>query len=80
MTCRGKVTGGVVVLEKPDLLPEGAVVQVQPVQETNVQEDKDEKELQDLRQTLLRWSGTVSGLPPDMARNHDHYLHGRPKK
>ena len=29
---------------------------------------------------LKRFSGAVQGLPSDMARNHDHYLHGRPKK
>jgi hypothetical protein len=27
-----------------------------------------------------RFAGTVRGLPPDMALNHDHYLHGLPKK
>jgi mRNA-degrading endonuclease RelE of RelBE toxin-antitoxin system len=29
---------------------------------------------------LKKFAGTVRGLPSDMARNHDHYLHGRPKK
>jgi hypothetical protein len=24
-------------------------------------------------------AGSVEGLPPDMARNHDHYLYGTPK-
>jgi hypothetical protein len=28
---------------------------------------------------LLRVAGTASGLPPDMAENHDHYLYGTPK-
>ncbi len=40
----------------------------------------DDQELQELRQTLLRWAGKAKGLPADMARNHDHYLHGRPKQ
>jgi len=31
-------------------------------------------------QRLKRFAGAVQGLPSDMARNHDHYLHGRPKK
>jgi hypothetical protein len=26
---------------------------------------------------LKRFAGAVRGLPSDMARNHDHYLHGR---
>jgi len=28
-------------------------------------------------QGLKRFAGAVRGLPSDMARNHDHYLHGR---
>lgn len=27
---------------------------------------------------LLQVAGTAEGLPRDMARNHDHYLHGSP--
>jgi len=29
---------------------------------------------------LKQFAGAVRGLPSDMARNHDHYLHDRPKK
>jgi hypothetical protein len=29
---------------------------------------------------LKQFAGAVCGLPSDMARNHDHYLHGRPRK
>ncbi len=28
---------------------------------------------------LLEFAGTAEGLPRDMARNHDHYLHGTPR-
>jgi hypothetical protein len=24
--------------------------------------------------------GAVDGLPPDFAKNHDHYIHGTPKR
>jgi len=27
-----------------------------------------------------KFAGTVRGLPADMALNHDHYLHGLPKR
>lgn len=27
-------------------------------------------------EALLEVAGTVEGLPPDYAENHDHYLHG----
>jgi hypothetical protein len=29
---------------------------------------------------LRRLAGSVQNLPSDMALNHDHYLHGRPKQ
>lgn len=29
---------------------------------------------------LLEVAGTAEGLPADLARNHDHYLHGAPKR
>jgi hypothetical protein len=29
---------------------------------------------------LRKFAGAVRGLPSDMAANHDHYLHGRPKR
>ena len=29
---------------------------------------------------LLEYAGTAEGLPPDMAAQHDHYLHGTPKR
>jgi hypothetical protein len=29
---------------------------------------------------LLEFAGTAEGLPRDMARNHDHYLHGTPRQ
>ena len=31
-------------------------------------------------QALLEVAGTVEGLPPDYAENHDHYLHGRSRR
>lgn len=31
-------------------------------------------------QALLEVAGTAEGLPQDMAQNHDHYLHGTPKR
>jgi len=29
---------------------------------------------------LGKWAGKADGLPPDLAENHDHYLHGRQEK
>ena len=72
MTYRGRVKGGVVVLEPGMQLEEGSEVLVEPVAGSDVYAS--------LRQGLLELAGTVKGLPVDMARNHDHYIHGTPKK
>ena len=72
MQLEGTVQNGVVVLDRQDVLPEGARVAVE-LQEAP-------KNHPTLRERLLRLAGTVDDLPPDMARNHDHYLHGAPKK
>jgi hypothetical protein len=80
MTYRGKVSRGVVILDNPAALPEGTLVEVQPTHEPGGQGSGGSQEVKDLREMLLRWAGKARGLPPDMARNHDHYIHGRPKK
>ncbi len=67
----GTIRNGLVVIEKGRELPEGTRVRVVPV---------DESPRDTLGQRLLRFAGTAKGLPSDMARNHDHYLHGAPKK
>lgn len=77
MTYRGKIRNGVVVLEDPKALPEGTLVRVEPVEESAPSKDRD---LDDLWDSLLRLAGSAKGLPRDMARNHDHYLHGGPKR
>ena len=63
---------GVVVLENGDSLPEGTRVRVLTVEPGFSGET--------LRQRLLKFAGTAKGLPSDMAENHDHNIHGRPKK
>jgi len=69
MEYRGTVRNGVVVLESGEKPMEGTPVRVVPVEEPptwgEVFEDV---------------TGKAVGLPPDMARNHDHYLHGLPKR
>jgi hypothetical protein len=72
MSYIGTVTHGVVVLPADAKLEEGTQVRVEPVAE--------EPKVQTLGQRLMKFAGIAKGLPSDMARNHDHYLHGRPKK
>jgi len=33
-----------------------------------------------LKEVLKEFIGAAEDLPSDLARNHDHYLHGAPKK
>ena len=64
----GKVSGGVVLLPPEADLPEGTPVRVQAVVPKR------------LSQRLQNVIGIVRGMPPDWAENHDHYIHGTPKK
>jgi len=66
MTYTGTVQGGVIVLKAGSCLPDGTTVRVEPVEAGD--------DLERLRKGLLELAGTVSG-PPDLARNHDHYIH-----
>jgi len=75
MEYTGTVTKGVVVLDNGNALPEGARVRVTLTEPP----PKTERE-KTLGQRLLKFAGSVEGLPNDLAENHDHYLHGRPKK
>lgn len=72
MTYRGHVQGGVVVLDEDASLPEGTAVRIEI--------ERDEDNIRTLREGLRRLAGTVQGLPFDMARNHDHYIHGAPRQ
>jgi hypothetical protein len=79
MTYRGRVENGVVVLEPGVHLREGADVRVEPVPEAaGISEGS--QEARQLREGLLAFSGVVKDGPSDFARNHDHYLHGTPRK
>lgn len=68
MTYHGKVKAGTIVLDDAPDLPEGADVQVE-VLEVSEQPST-------LGQRLMKYAGQATGLPSDLARNHDHYLHG----
>jgi len=79
MSFRGHVQGGIVVLDEPHALPEGAEVRVELLS-GDLEPPLVDQEGQTLGQKLLKYAGRVSGLPADLAQNHDHYLHGTPKR
>jgi len=68
MVYRGQVKNGVIVVEGNAHLAEGTVVNVETVED------------EPLGKKLMKFAGTVKDLPEDMAENHDHYIHGTPKK
>lgn len=72
MEYRGQVKDGVVVFEA-EAPPEGAAVRVQLIPTTAASPPT-------LWDKLRKYAGTVTGLPPDMARNQTHYIHGGPRK
>ena len=70
MSFQGHIVNGVVVFDGPMSLPEGTEVRVEPVAAP-------------ARKTLAERYKNIIGaveLPEDMAENHDHYVHGTPKK
>jgi hypothetical protein len=72
MTYRGRVKNGVIVLDPPATLPDGAEVEVSPTSSESLGPTWSE--------VFKDIVGKAEGLPTDMARNHDHYLHGAPKR
>jgi len=72
----GNVKYGMIVLEDAIELPEGAEVLVELIPQRNA--EPIEREIPTLYERLKPVIGKATGLPPDFARNHDHYLHGKP--
>jgi hypothetical protein len=71
MVYRGKVKDGVVVLDSAATLPDGLEVEVRVPDS-----DDDGPTLFERLEAVI---GISRGLPTDLARNHDHYIHGRHK-
>jgi len=70
MTYRGHIKNGQITLDEPAQLPEGAEVSVEVVES---------QAKRTIWEKLLSIAGTVEG-PEDWAENHDHYIHGTPKR
>lgn len=75
MTLEGTVKDGVVVLDPPAQLPEGVRVEVVPKESRS-----DASEPQPTLIGLLKLAGIAKDLPADFAEQHDHYIHGTPKR
>jgi hypothetical protein len=77
MTFQGRIQNGVVVFNEPIPLVDGTPVEVK----AEVSAAEKVSPSASLAASLLELSGLITeGLPADLARNHDHYLHGQPKR
>lgn len=82
MSIIGRVMNGVVVLPPGAPFPEGTEVKIESLRlgdgiatgELTAEAAANEAD------QLAGMSAQTSGLPPDLALNHDHYLHGLPKR
>lgn len=72
MTFIGRVSKGSILLPPDVQLPDGLELQV-TIPELPPQSSK-------AGERLSRFAGIVKDLPPDFAKNHDHYIHGAAKR
>ena len=75
MTYRGRVQNGAVVFDDEVALPERVIVRVE-----QLEPPKTDGNASSWAGEMLKLAGTAKGLPSDLARNHDHYLYGHPKR
>jgi hypothetical protein len=66
------IENGVVVLPPQAQLAEGTKVRVEPVEH--------DEAMPTLEELLAPLAGNATGLPSDLAEQHDHYLRGTPRK
>ena len=74
MLLEGTIRNGTIVLDQPPEIPEGARVEV------DVKATAETAEKKPTLLGLLKLAGTLSDLPADFATEHDHYIHGTPKR
>ena len=77
MTLTGTVLNGVVVFDVGPPLPEGSKVSM-VVQAPATQED--DTTGPGTLAPLLKFAGLATDLPADFAAQHNHYIHGAPKR
>ncbi len=93
LTFQGIVQNGVIVIGGGTVLPEGTRVSVELVQPTPIDAHGEASETgkacepleeetiwQKLNRVAEKHANRPTNLPSDLAENHDHYLHGTPKR
>ena len=79
MTLLGHIQNGMIVLDEATTLPDGMKVRVAivPVSSDATATSDSPKTLYERYQSII---GAAEGLPADFAEQHDHYIHGTPKR
>ncbi len=72
MSFEGTIVNGNIVLDEPTSLPEGTRVDVL------VKAPPEEPKPTLL--SLLKLAGRIKDMPADFAVEHDHYIHGTPRR
>jgi hypothetical protein len=83
MLLSGHVENGHIILDTPVVLPDGTQVTVAVQSNGSVPNGNSappDEPLPSLYDRLQSVAGKAKGLPTDLAINHDHYLHGQPKR
>jgi hypothetical protein len=80
MNYTGHVKKGVVVFDGPTRPAEGATVRVEEMTPSTVDISIAPKPAPTWAEVFKGLIGAAEGLPADMAENHDHYIHGAPKR
>lgn len=71
MSLEGTMMNGEVVLDEPATLPDGTRVEIV---------EKSAAAANHTLLGLLKLAGTAKNLPADFAAEHDHYIHGTPRR
>jgi hypothetical protein len=71
MELEGVVHNGVIVPDDATALPEGTRVRISPAPQ---------EEPKSFGERFAQFKGAVSGLPADLAEQHEHYRLGTPKR
>jgi len=81
MVYRGTVVNGRAILDGGVKLPEGQLVVVRPLKaEPTTKTKKSVGGRRTLYERFKPFIGIAKGLPPDFSSQHDHYIHGTPKR
>lgn len=75
MLLEGTIKNGTIVLDQPPSLPDGERVEVELKSIAHAKPTE-----KPTLAGLLKFAGALSDLPADFAVEHDHYIHGTPKR